>query len=48
MSIFNAMNTICFYFADPEPPTCDYAPYCAVINCTKTGATALCPDQCSK
>merc|ERR1712223_999478 len=29
----------------PEPPTCDYAPYCAIVDCSKTGAAALCPDQ---
>ena len=31
----------------PEPPTCDYASYCAIVDCSKTGAAALCPDQCS-
>merc|ERR1712088_776815 len=30
----------------PEPPTCDYAPYCAIVDCSKNGAAALCPDQC--
>jgi hypothetical protein len=30
------------------PPTCDYAPYCAVANCSIPAAAALCPDQCKK
>merc|ERR1712088_697017 len=30
----------------PEPPTCDYAPYCAIVDCSKNGSAALCPDQC--
>jgi len=33
---------------NPEPPTCDYAPYCAVVDCSKAGAAALCPDQCKR
>jgi len=32
---------------EPEPPTCDYGPYCALIDCKTTGATDLCPDKCS-
>jgi len=31
---------------EPEPATCDYGRYCAIIDCTKTGASDLCPDQC--
>merc|ERR1712165_88590 len=33
---------------NPEPPTCDYAPYCAIVDCSKSGAAALCPDQCKR
>jgi len=39
-------NPICGQ--EPEPPTCDYGQYCALVDCKKTGATDLCPDQCSK
>ena len=31
-----------------EPPTCDYTQYCERIDCDRSGAAALCPDQCSK
>merc|ERR1712198_106566 len=31
---------------NPEPPKCDYSQYCSVVDCTKEGAAALCPDQC--
>ena len=27
---------------------CDNTQYCDVVDCNKTGAAALCPDQCSK
>jgi len=33
---------------NPEPPTCDYAPYCAIVDCSKAAAAALCPDQCKR
>ena len=39
---------IAFCSLNPEPATCDYGPYCAIIDCKKTGAADLCPDQCSK
>merc|ERR1719167_2178970 len=38
-------NPICGQ--EPEPPTCDYSQYCALVDCKKTGATDLCPDKCS-
>ena len=34
--------------ANLRKPTCDYGKYCEVVDCNKTGAATLCPDQCSK
>ena len=49
---FSLCTFLLFYFTEPEPPTkpitCDYGQYCALVDCTKTGAADLCPDQCSK